>query len=291
MKNNYVFLILSILLLSSCENQSFYSDFASDGLVDEIETSSYDLSNDYCNSNSYNSELSSYESNNSVLFEDVLINDLLIDFGGNDVLFSGSTINFNLRIKFDEESSKKYISNDFILFDYDENQLSIKLSTTSRLNSNEFVYVMEIKNAESIIFNVNIAEFSKEFEFSSIEGLIDTSVYFGKRKMNTNVYTITPLYTIEEYEDFCSDIELTSRLNPEEDFFKDYFIVVVPITHSSSTIENKYVNCFTKDGHLFFNFTMLDEKNASFDYYEDLFFIKISNNYQNYDFEKIVVNI
>ena len=179
----------------------------------------------------------------------------------------------------------------FILFDYDENQLSIKLSTTSRLNSNEFVYVMEIKNAESIIFNVNIAEFSKEFEFSSIEGLIDTSVYFGKRKMNTNVYTITPLYTIEEYEDFCSDIELTSRLNPEEDFFKDYFIVVVPITHSSSTIENKYVNCFTKDGHLFFNFTMLEEKNASFDYYEDLIFIKISNNYQNYDFEKIVVNI
>ena len=150
---------------------------------------------------------------------------------------------------------------------------------------------MEIKNAESIIFNVNIAEFSKEFEFSSIDGLVDTSVYFSKRKMNTNVYTITPLYTIEEYEDFCSNIKLTSRLYSKEYFFKDYFIVVVPITHSSSTIENEYVNCFTKDGHLFFNFTMLDEKNASFDYYEDLFFIKISNSYQNYDYKKILVNI
>ena len=36
------------------------------------------------------------------------------------VFFDGFA-NFNLSIKFDEKSSKKYICNDDILFDYDEN--------------------------------------------------------------------------------------------------------------------------------------------------------------------------
>ena len=94
-----------------------------------------------------------------------------------------------------------------------------------------------------------------------------------------------------EYNEFINKVKLLSYLNPDQDFFNEYFIVVVPVTNSSSTIENKYINCFVKEEQLYFNFTMLDNKNALWDYYEDLFFIKINNKYLDSEFYKIITYI
>ena len=93
------------------------------------------------------------------------------------------------------------------------------------------------------------------------------------------------------YNEFINKVKLLSYLNPGQDFFNEYFIVVIPVTNSSSTIENNYINCFKTEEKIFFNFTSYDNVYQTFDYYEDLFFIKINNKYLDSEFYKIITCI
>ena len=281
-------LFLIIVILTSCQN------------LGGVQLSSNSEENSQENSTSISELLSSgllsnedvISSSNDYNQNDLIISDILIDFYDNEQpFFKDSILDFSLRIKFSDESLTKYVSYDDILFNYDEEIINIQLSSLSYLKSNEFTYVIYVNSEKNITFNVNINDFSKDFSFSCCNGLIDTSIYFTKNKMSTNVYNITPLYSLDEYEDFCDNIKLTSKLNPKEELFNDYFIVVVPVTRSSSTIENQYINCFVKEEQLYFNFTMLDNKNSLWDYYEDLFFIIVNNDYKNFNFNKIMTSL
>lgn len=218
------------------------------------------------------------------------INDVKIYFH-NQLLFNNSILNFSLRVIFNDSAKEKTISSENVIFDYNEQKLNISITSTSRLISNEFIYVIRILTDENICFSVKIDSFSKEFEYSCADGLIENSIYFEKSKLNTNVYQITPLKSLNEYNEFLNKVKLLSYLNPDQDFFNEYFIVVVPVTNSSSTIENNYINCFKMEGKIFFNFTSYNSVYESFDYHEDLFFIKINNKYLDSEFYKIITYI
>ena len=119
---------------------------------------------------------------------------------------------------------------------------------------------------------------------------IDAQMYFKKNKRSTSLVNIVPLYNKEEYDDMINQLKLESALAPNELFFEDYFILLVPVGISSSTDEVNFLSATcNKYNEVSFNFSTIDGGTVSFDYYENLYFIKLSNEYKECTFLKNVI--
>lgn len=119
---------------------------------------------------------------------------------------------------------------------------------------------------------------------------IDAQMYFKKNKRSTSLFDITPLYSKEEYDDMINQLKLESALAPNELFFQDYFILLVPVGISSSTDEVNFLSATcNKYNEVSFNFSIIEEGTLLFDYYENLYFIKLSNEYKECTFLKNVI--
>lgn len=119
---------------------------------------------------------------------------------------------------------------------------------------------------------------------------IDAQMYFKKNKRSTSLIDITPLYRKQEYDDMIKQLKLESALAPNELFFEDYFILLVPVGISSSTDEVNFLSATcNKYNEVSFNFSIIEEGAITFDYYENLYFIKLSNEYKECTFLKNVV--
>lgn len=119
---------------------------------------------------------------------------------------------------------------------------------------------------------------------------IDAQMYFKKNKRSTSLFDITPLYSKEEYDDMINQLKLESALAPNELFFEDYFVLLVPVGISSSTDEVNFLSATcNKYNEVSFNFSIIEEGTLLFDYYENLYFIKVSNEYKECTFLKNVI--
>lgn len=119
---------------------------------------------------------------------------------------------------------------------------------------------------------------------------IDAQMYFKKNKRSTTLYNITPLYSKQEYDDMIEKLKLESALAPNELFFEDYFVLLVPVGISSSTDEVNFLSATcNKYNEVSFNFSIIEEGTLLFDYYENLYFIKVSNEYKECTFLKNVI--
>lgn len=119
---------------------------------------------------------------------------------------------------------------------------------------------------------------------------IDAQMYFKKNKRSTSLFNIVPLYSKEEYDDMINQLKLESALAPNELFFEDYFILLVPVGISSSTDEVNFLSATcNKYNEVSFNFSTIDGGTVLFDYYENLYFIKVSNEYKECTFLKNVI--
>ena len=119
---------------------------------------------------------------------------------------------------------------------------------------------------------------------------IDAQMYFKKNKRSTSLFDITPLYSKQEYDDMIEKSKLESALAPNELFFEDYFVLLVPVGISSSTDEVNFLSATcNKYNEVSFNFSIIEEGTLLFDYYENLYFIKVSNEYKECTFLKNVI--
>lgn len=119
---------------------------------------------------------------------------------------------------------------------------------------------------------------------------IDAQMYFKKNKRSTSLFDITPLYSKQEYDDMIEKLKLESALAPNELFFEDYFVLLVPVGISSSTDEVNFLSATcNKYNEVSFNFSIIEEGTLLFDYYENLYFIKVSNEYKECTFLKNVI--
>lgn len=119
---------------------------------------------------------------------------------------------------------------------------------------------------------------------------IDAQMYFKKNKRSTSLINIVPLYSKQEYDDMINQLKLESALDPSELFFEDYFILLVPVGISSSTDEVNFLSATcNKYNEVSFNFSTIDGGTVLFDYYENLYFIKLSNEYKECTFLKNVI--
>lgn len=119
---------------------------------------------------------------------------------------------------------------------------------------------------------------------------IDAQMYFKKNKRSTSLFDITPLYSKQEYDDMIEKLKLESALDPSELLFEDYFILLVPVGISSSTDEVNFLSATcNKYNEVSFNFSIIEEGTLLFDYYENLYFIKVSNEYKECTFLKNVI--
>lgn len=119
---------------------------------------------------------------------------------------------------------------------------------------------------------------------------IDAQMYFKKNKRSTSLINIVPLYSKQEYDDMINQLKLESALDPSELFFEDYFILLVPVGISSSTDEVNFLSATcNKYNEVSFNFSTIDGGTILFDYYENLYFIKLSNEYKECTFLKNVI--
>ena len=119
---------------------------------------------------------------------------------------------------------------------------------------------------------------------------IDAQMYFKKNKRSTSLFNIVPLYNKEEYDDMINQLKLESALAPNELFFEDYFILLVPVGVSSSTDEVNFLSATcNKYNEVSFNFSIIEEGAILFDYYENLYFIKLSNEYKECTFLKNLI--
>ena len=119
---------------------------------------------------------------------------------------------------------------------------------------------------------------------------IDAQMYFKKNKRSTSLINIVPLYSKQEYDDMINQLKLESALAPNELFFEDYFVLLVPVGISSSTDEVNFLSATcNKYNEVSFNFSIIEEGTLLFDYYENLYFIKVSNEYKECTFLKNVI--
>ena len=119
---------------------------------------------------------------------------------------------------------------------------------------------------------------------------IDAQMYFKKNKRSTSLFDITPLYSKQEYDDMIEKLKLESALAPNELFFEDYFVLLVPVGISSSTDDVNFLSATcNKYNEVSFNFSIIEEGTLLFDYYENLYFIKVSNEYKECTFLKNVI--
>jgi len=119
---------------------------------------------------------------------------------------------------------------------------------------------------------------------------IDAQMYFKKNKRSTTLYNITPLYSKQEYDDMIEKLKLESALAPNELFFEDYFILLVPVGVSSSTDEVNFLSATcNKYNEVSFNFSTIEDGAFIADYLENLYFIKVSNEYKECTFLKNVI--
>lgn len=226
--------------------------------------------------------------------EGIVIDDITFQtcyYSDESISTFAKNVSINLRVKIDvnESSLKERVSYDDININYDKSKIEI-IEKKNENYLNEFSYIITFKTNENIEVDFNIYDYSKSYTFN-VSNDVNSSLYYRKQAIYPHVNTISVLNNKEEYDNYIKQFNFESYLKPNDLYFTNAFLLAIPFSYSSSESNINYVTSFIDNDNMYFNFTYKEGRYVTSDYNEDLYFIRLDNQYKDYNFKILKTNI
>lgn len=227
--------------------------------------------------------------------ENINIKDLEIDLLKSNSDFESFPINtylnFTLILRFDKSSNINIVSFDNIELIYEKADIDISLTSNSHKKGNQFLYVVNGKNAKNIPVKCKINDYEKVFIFPFVDSCIETSIINIKRncKLNDEDYGAVFLTNYVDSKLFLEKYNMSiNSLRINEEYFENHSILAIAVGYSSSDEKIDYISSSILGEALCVNFVYTEKSsNTVWDYYEDIYFLKIENEFSNMSIRKI----